>query len=285
MQDQETGSAWGPGEPALRPRHMLEDPARFGPNQPQRSTATLREIERGQDDGHLVRETMAPRRPPRPDLLPKKVPARIFEGGLTLTPDPQVQGPDMEDERPQFVEAPLPSGAPPATEAARQTDVRDVEFSLFYKDQMPRLVAHLINNLVPPPQATDVAQEAMTRAYRDWDKIDSPKAWVRTVALRHWWDISKINSREKSEEDVYESADLISEEDLQRIVNRSDFLRLIQSITPRQRQILAWTYDGFEPTEIAALLRENPATIRSNLRHARAALERKIDRNDWRETR
>jgi RNA polymerase sigma-70 factor (ECF subfamily) len=39
-----------------------------------------------------------------------------------------------------------------------------------------------------------------------------------------------------------------------------------------QRKVLAWTYDGATPEEIATELQMHPATVRSTLRHARAAL-------------
>ena len=32
--------------------------------------------------------------------------------------------------------------------------------------------------------AEDIAQEAFLRAFRDWEKIRSPSAWVRKVAVR-----------------------------------------------------------------------------------------------------
>jgi RNA polymerase sigma-70 factor (ECF subfamily) len=37
---------------------------------------------------------------------------------------------------------------------------------------------------------------------------------------------------------------------------------------------MAWTYDGYRPTEIAAVLGKPPATVRSALREARIALRR-----------
>lgn len=42
----------------------------------------------------------------------------------------------------------------------------------------------------------------------------------------------------------------------------------------KQREVLAWTYDGATPAEIAAELGMDPATVRSTRRNARAALRR-----------
>jgi RNA polymerase sigma factor (sigma-70 family) len=54
-----------------------------------------------------------------------------------------------------------------------------------------------------------------------------------------------------------------------------EFLHWLARVkSDRQRQILAWTYDGATPTEIAAELDMHPATVRSTLRNVRAALRR-----------
>jgi RNA polymerase sigma-70 factor (ECF subfamily) len=42
----------------------------------------------------------------------------------------------------------------------------------------------------------------------------------------------------------------------------------------RQREVLAWTYDGATPADIASELGVEPATVRSTLRNARAVLQR-----------
>lgn len=54
-----------------------------------------------------------------------------------------------------------------------------------------------------------------------------------------------------------------------------EFLRWLALLdSGKQREVLAWTYDGATPVEIAAELGMNPATVRSTLRNARAALRR-----------
>lgn len=52
-----------------------------------------------------------------------------------------------------------------------------------------------------------------------------------------------------------------------------DFLRWLARLNGRnQREILVWTYDGATPAEVAVALGMNPATVRSTLCSARAAL-------------
>jgi DNA-directed RNA polymerase specialized sigma24 family protein len=49
-------------------------------------------------------------------------------------------------------------------------------------------------------------------------------------------------------------------------------------LPPRQRQVLAWTFDGFKPSEIAAELGLKPEVVRANLKKARHAIVAHLDR-------
>lgn len=164
-----------------------------------------------------------------------------------------------------------PSRLEPSIEKA----ARDLEFSLFYRADLPRLVGFLIVQGARPAVAADLAQDAMTEAYRKWDTIDAPRAWVRTVASRHWWRRSGRDKREVSSDELPESSGLLSAEESTEIETRHDFVAVLRGLPSSQRQVLAWTYDGYQPTEIAALLGKEPATVRSVLRSARAALRKK----------
>ncbi len=49
-------------------------------------------------------------------------------------------------------------------------------------------------------------------------------------------------------------------------------LAVLDRLPLRQRQVLAWTYDGATTTEIAETLQISPDAVRSNLHHARTTL-------------
>jgi RNA polymerase sigma-70 factor (ECF subfamily) len=66
---------------------------------------------------------------------------------------------------------------------------------------------------------------------------------------------------------------LLSADESAEIENRHTFLAMVRGLPLRQHQVMAWTYDGYLPTEIAALLGKDPATVRSTLRDAWAALK------------
>jgi RNA polymerase sigma-70 factor (ECF subfamily) len=160
----------------------------------------------------------------------------------------------------------------PQLERSADKAARDHEFAVFYLDDLTRLVGFLIVQGARPALATDLAQEAMTEAYRQWDMIDSPRAWVRTVASRAWWRTAERDQREVPHHYPPEPNRLLSDEQSDEIENRHAFLALVRRLPLSQRQVMAWTYDGYKPTEIAALLGKDPATVRSTLRAARNAL-------------
>lgn len=152
---------------------------------------------------------------------------------------------------------------------------RDVEFALFYLDDLAKLVGFLIVQGARPSAAADLAQDAMTEAYRQWDSIDAPRSWVRTVASRKWWRRAERDQMEVPYDVLPEPSALLSADESAEIESRHTFVTIVRSLTPAQRQVMAWTYDGYRPTEIAALLGKDPATVRSTLRDARAALKEK----------
>lgn len=57
------------------------------------------------------------------------------------------------------------------------------------------------------------------------------------------------------------------------IEEHSLLLRLLQQPPRQQRLVMAWHLDGFDASEISDQLNMPPATVRSNLRHARNRLK------------
>lgn len=177
------------------------------------------------------------------------------------------------DDHPEGAPGTTPT-APAQPDSAADPRPQDVEFALFYERDFVRLVAFLTVQGAKPWVATDIAQEAMIEAYRKWDMIDSPRAWVRTVASRKWWRTIELNEREALADSPHESQ-LLSPQASAEIEAGHTFLAMVRDLPLNQRQVLAWTYDGYQPTEIAALLNKDPATVRSTLRDARAAMRKR----------
>jgi DNA-directed RNA polymerase specialized sigma24 family protein len=58
------------------------------------------------------------------------------------------------------------------------------EFVACFKAEFNRLVIVLLRQGIPYHDATDAAQTAFTEAFRQWEQIRSPRAWLRRVAIR-----------------------------------------------------------------------------------------------------
>jgi RNA polymerase sigma factor (sigma-70 family) len=146
------------------------------------------------------------------------------------------------------------------------------DFDAFYREHLPALTAFILYLGASLADAADVAQEAMTQAYRQWGTIRHPKTWVRRVASR----VLTRRMRERREcptSDIPEPTPLLPAPPATAVwEERHDVLKVIASLPYRQRQILAWTYDGYRPREIAEILDTNAAAVRSSLLGARVAL-------------
>jgi RNA polymerase sigma-70 factor (ECF subfamily) len=180
----------------------------------------------------------------------------------------------MDDDEPEGTTG-TSRAAPARPDSAAEPRPQDVEFALFYERGFVPLVAFLTVQGAKPWVATDIAQEAMIEAYRKWDTIDSPRSWVRTVASRKWWRRIERNEHEVSVDEPPEAPPLLSLQASAEIEVGHTFLAMVRDLPLNQRQVLAWTYDGYQPTEIAAQLNKDPATVRSALRDARAAMRKR----------
>jgi RNA polymerase sigma factor (sigma-70 family) len=151
---------------------------------------------------------------------------------------------------------------------------RAAQFEALYRQDTPRLVRFLILDGAPAAVAAELAQETMTALWQSWDTVTSPKAWSRRVASRKW-----IRYRTQVPElpiDILPETGVLlpRSQDAETIDAGCDLLRLLSLLTPRQRQVMARTYDGDTAADIAAELGMSEATVRSTLRHARQEMER-----------
>ena len=152
----------------------------------------------------------------------------------------------------------------------------EIGFDSFFRERFARTIVLLTAMGASRADAEDATQEAMILAWNQWKSIREPAAWVRTVALRSYLRLLERGKPEVMALD--ESApgpgvddDLGTFEEEQRQV-----LRLLRSLPDGQRTVAALHYDGLNCEEIADLLGKAPATVRSNLRHARQFLREVI---------
>jgi RNA polymerase sigma factor (sigma-70 family) len=173
-------------------------------------------------------------------------------------PEPPVQAPPLGEDR---------LGAP-ASE-------HDAAFAAFYMEFTPSLVRFLRWQGAPFTDAADIAQETMAQLYRRWPSVRKPDAWARQVASRRWGRRIADGDHEHPTDDIALdqtcASGLLTEDKIIAIEQRHDVVRLLDTLPPRQRQVLAWTYEGCTPTEIAEELSLTPETVRANLYKARRA--------------
>jgi RNA polymerase sigma-70 factor (ECF subfamily) len=153
-----------------------------------------------------------------------------------------------------------------------------LSFRDFYLSQTPGLVAFVMWLGAGAEEAADVAQETMTRAWQNWEKIGHHRAWVRTVASREYCRrIAACHDEPATEIPAHllrpgaaaDEAALVGSE-------QARVLEVLRLLPYRQRQVMAWVYDGYTPAEIAAILDLDPGTVRVNLHKARETLKRHL---------
>jgi RNA polymerase sigma-70 factor (ECF subfamily) len=160
--------------------------------------------------------------------------------------------------------------------------VCEEDFEPFFRREMASLVAFVRRAGFDGEQALDAAQEAMTSAYQQWLGLKHPRAWIRTVAYR-----TALNDAVRTRQGVlravaggWTTSEQSGRHDPDVAVLAAEHEQLLLALgklSPCQRQVMTWHLDGFTHSEIADELRMSPATVRSNLRHARVALKAQFD--------
>lgn len=158
-----------------------------------------------------------------------------------------------------------------------------VPFPDFYRCGMPGLVAFVMWLGAGADEAADVAQETMTRAWQNWARIRHPRAWVRKVASREYCRRIVASDDEPTAEtsDHLLPAGAAADEIALLGPEQARVLDALRLLPPRQRQIMAWVYDGYAPAEIATFLNLDSGTVRASLHKARETLKHLTGEGGW----
>jgi len=119
---------------------------------------------------------------------------------------------------------------------------------------------------------TDIAQEALLRAYRSWSTVstmDRPGAWVRRIAINLAADTRRKRSREAHALERIEARPVGSAS------GSSDggFWREVRRLPERQRTAIALRYiDDHTVDEIAEIMDISSGTVKATLFKARQSL-------------
>jgi RNA polymerase sigma-70 factor (ECF subfamily) len=172
------------------------------------------------------------------------------------------------------------------TETPANVDERDpeVEFAEFFSAEYRGLVRGLRLLTADPEEAEELAQEAMARAYEQWDRIghmDSPGGYVYRTAvnlnrkrLRHL----AVRARRRLAIGAREEA--LGQAEVEPVVKEA-----IASLSRGQREafmLVEWF--GMSSEEAGLVLGIAPASVRSQVHRARTTLRRRLvdegDRDD-----
>lgn len=143
----------------------------------------------------------------------------------------------------------------------------------FRRDLLP-LTRWLIFCGATAPEAQDAIQTAMEAAYANWTAIASPRAFVRTVAMRYY-----LKDRARARRDLTAQAPRVEPATTPNydLSAEAEHVRAaLASLPPVQRHVMALTIDSYTPSEISIILAKPVDTVRSNLRHARRTLRRRL---------
>lgn len=152
--------------------------------------------------------------------------------------------------------------------------VSPAEFAAVYRVEFAALVRHVMFHGAAVDEARDAAQAAFEQALPVWPRIRAPRAWLRTVAVRAYLRSSVPETPTDAVPDqpgLSSAAARVELGDQERAV-----LAALLALPVKQRQVMAWSFDGFSPAEIAEALGEDPAAVRQNLHRARQNLKREL---------
>jgi RNA polymerase sigma factor (sigma-70 family) len=157
--------------------------------------------------------------------------------------------------------------------------VASVDFSAFYHAERIPLVRFVMFLGADPDTAEDIAQTAFTRAFAMWHTIRFPQAWLRKVAQNEYFGHCRATARETSLDAAPGRADRPAAVSvalaLELQADTRQFLTTgMAGLPPKQRQVMAWTWDGFSDAEIAEQLGDSEAAVRKNRSRAIKNLRR-----------
>ena len=158
-------------------------------------------------------------------------------------------------------------------------------FERFYSEELPRLVPMLHAYTGDRGRAEDLAQEALSRAHREWATVSTyqrPGAWVRRVALNLASNAARRSQREQRALRRLRSVQIVElpAQDLR-------LWSLVRELPEQQRAAVVLHYvEDRSVAEVADVLEISDGTVKTHLSRARAALAARLsepqggDRND-----
>ncbi|MEU8368739.1 sigma-70 family RNA polymerase sigma factor [Micromonospora tulbaghiae] len=172
--------------------------------------------------------------------------------------------------------------SPDNPETGQDSDGQDLSFSSFdqfFKSQFRPIVAHTMMHGATFEEARDATQTAMIEVAKRWATTQYPRAYARKVAALSFI-ASNVNEK-KLQDALLSTSRLVSIETdpIGALIEMERITAAVETLPPKQRQLIAAALSGMTATEIATAHGMNPDTVRSNLRHARKTLRERLFSN------
>lgn len=169
-----------------------------------------------------------------------------------------------------------------ATDLSAPSDIANLgsdSFVLFYQSQRRALIdlAYAVSG--SRYGAEDLAQDALTAAYRSWDEIrrkDNPGTWVRRILINK---ASSIHRRRLAEARAFarhrSELDSVTFPEVTGEINK--IWLEVRRLPRRQTQVIALIYlEGLSQTEIADVLEISKESVHTHLKRARSTLAKRL---------
>jgi RNA polymerase sigma factor (sigma-70 family) len=158
--------------------------------------------------------------------------------------------------------------------------MREVPFEEFFRSDYQSLLRAVIFAGGEPHEAEDALEDAMCVAYKKWESIDNPHAYVRTVAIRKL--IREIERKRREQPTPSDDGAESGEPTGQEIWEQQEWVSsILEQLPAAQRQVLQCVVDELKPAEIAILLGKRAEAVRQSLCAARKRLKKHLaDTND-----
>jgi RNA polymerase sigma factor (sigma-70 family) len=171
------------------------------------------------------------------------------------------------------------SGARGKPAPGNHTDAlaQEADWAAFFRTEWPSVVRQLRVSFgeASTSDAADAAQNAFLDLFRHWGEVNSPRAWVRTVAVRH---MMRQSTREQALR--LKLSDAVNPAlscppasgPLEVFDQEQAVLAFLRQLPETQRQVLALVYDGFTIREVAEILGTTETAARKSLQRGRSKL-------------
>ncbi len=174
-----------------------------------------------------------------------------------------------------------PQSRPRQRSTAVLIDRATVDFDSFYRLEFASMVALAKAICGDHQQAEDLAQEAMSRAHRNWSKVsgyERPGAWLRRVTINLALSRRRRFQRELLMLRRSAAAQRLAPDQQQPGGPDDEVWQAVRRLPPKQRAAIALFYQEDQSTaDIAAALGCTVSTATSHLSQARSRLAIMLD--------